>query len=66
MLWTHCPLCQAPLFEPLRPAGEEDAMLTCPECGGLLRLEREGQEEERLVALDGEAMDAARDLLGGE
>jgi uncharacterized Zn finger protein (UPF0148 family) len=64
MLWTHCPLCEAPLFEPLRPEGSEDVLFTCPECEGLLRLEREGLREERLVALDPDAMAAARRLLG--
>lgn len=53
MLWAHCPLCDAPLFEPMRPPPGEDAVFTCPECGGLLRRECDEETgEERLMGVD--------------
>ncbi|MDZ7752833.1 MAG: hypothetical protein U5S82_14470 [Gammaproteobacteria bacterium] len=53
MLWAHCPLCDAPLFEPMRPPPGEDTVFSCPECGGLLRREYDDESgEERLVGVD--------------
>ena len=64
MIWTHCPLCEAPLFEPMRPPAGEGAVFTCPECGGLLRLEEdEGRGEEVLVAVDPGEKDRLKGLL---